>query len=67
MVSYISPLPQCLVWSIHVYKESLQRTDKDPGLLIGHLINKGITLPLQISMQYSDGLIHCTNPLQPMQ
>lgn len=41
-VHFPSPSPH-LIWSSHVYKDDLQKTDKDPRLLIGHLINKGIT------------------------
>lgn len=49
----VFPLPPYLLWSIRVDKDSLQRADKDPGLLIGHVINKGITLPRQITVAVS--------------
>lgn len=50
----------CLIWCVHVHKHNLQKTDKDPGLLISHLINKGY-----LCTTLTVCLIHCTNPLQP--
>lgn len=59
------PPPPVVLGGLTMCTDSLQTADKDAGLLMGRPINERITVPLQLSMQDTDCLIHHANPLRP--